>query len=371
MRIAFVHYPGRIARLDDARAGRAPTEFLFGAVELERRGIDVAHFEIDPNRRPGVPGAVFDRLTYRGYLPPHVTSTTLRQAHGLLGALSRFDAIVATTAGTALSLAAWARVRRPPPLLGIVTGLTDRAHRRTRRMIVARLLRELHAMLYGEAELPSMLALDRRLAGRVHVNQFGVDSRFWTQSSEPEDDYVLAIGNDGRRDYETLVRAAPQIPTAVRIFTNHPRPASLPRNVTWELADWHRQVLTDVEVRSLYRGARAVVVPLRESIQPSGQSVTLQAMACGKPVVLTETDGLWSRAAIRDGENVLLVPSGDPATLARRVAELLDSPGLGSSLGARARSSVLEIATVDLFADRMLSLCRSAVEADGDLRRHG
>lgn len=371
MRIAFVHYPGRIARLDDARAGRAPTEFLFGAVELERRGIDVEHFEIDPNRLPGRPGAVFDRLTYRGYFPPHVTSTTLRQARALLGALSRFDAVVATTTGTAMSLAVWARFDRLPPLLGIVTGLTDRAHRETRRRIVARLLRELHAMLYGEAELTSMLALDSRLAGRVHVNQFGVDPRFWTPSSEPGGDYVLGIGNDGRRDYETLVRAAPQIPTSVRIFTNHPRPTSLPPNVTWELADWRQQVLSDDDVRALYRGARAVVVPLRQSVQPSGQSVTLQAMACGKPVVLTETDGLWSRAAIRGGENVLFVPPGDPAALARRVTELLDSPDLGSSLGAAARSSVLETATVDGFADRMLALCRQALESHGDRRRHG
>ena len=48
VRIAFVHFPGRLARLDEARAGTAPTEFLFGAVELERAGHEVTHHEVDP-----------------------------------------------------------------------------------------------------------------------------------------------------------------------------------------------------------------------------------------------------------------------------------------------------------------------------------
>ena len=33
---------------------------------------------------------------------------------------------------------------------------------------------------------------------------------------------------------------------------------------------------------------------LKNVFQPSGYSVTLQAMACGKPVILTKTRGLWA-----------------------------------------------------------------------------
>jgi hypothetical protein len=44
MKIAFVHYPGRLSRLDAARAGTAPTEFLFGAIELERSGHEIRHW---------------------------------------------------------------------------------------------------------------------------------------------------------------------------------------------------------------------------------------------------------------------------------------------------------------------------------------
>ena len=45
---------------------------------------------------------------------------------------------------------------------------------------------------------------------RLSVNQFGVDPQFWSPAGERED-YVLAIGNDPRRDYQTLLAAAPEI----------------------------------------------------------------------------------------------------------------------------------------------------------------
>ena len=363
MRIAFVHYPGRIARLEAARAGTAPSEFLFGAVELERRGHDVEHFEVDPEMGGGRAWPAIDRFVHRGYLPPHVSGVALEQTRRLLSALTVFDVVVGTTIGTSLPLAFWRWAGRlDVPLVGIVSGLAEPHKRRSRRALIARLLRQMDTVLYGEAELAGMLALDPRLVGRVHVNQFGVDVAYWTPADPPSDGYILSIGNDGRRDYATLVRAASGIPAPVRIVTGHEPPADLPPNVSWQPGDWHRQVLTDDEVRSLYRAARAVVVPLRNSIRPSGQSVTLQAMACGRPVVLSDTDGLWSRATMRDGDNVVLVPAGDAGALARGVNSLLDEPDRGARLGAAGRATVVGEATVDHFADRMLAVCRSAVE---------
>jgi hypothetical protein len=60
--------------------------------------------------------------------------------------------------------------------------------------------------------------------------------------------------------------------------------------------------ISDVDLRRMYNAARAVVVPLKDVHQPSGQSVTLQAMSCGRPVVLTKTRGLWAPAFHRQRE---------------------------------------------------------------------
>ena len=364
MRIAFVHFPGRIARLDAARAGDAPTEFLFGAVELERAGHLVTHYEVDPARVSGpLARRAIDLQAGAGRLPPHLSATVLAQTRRLLPALGSADVIVATTTGTAVALAAWrslGRLRRP--LVGIVAGLVNRPWSRARRVTTLPLLRAMHAVLYGDGELAQSLALHPSLADRVHVNRFGVDSGWWTPETSTRAEGVLAIGNDGNRDWTTLLNAAGSIDAPVRVFTRHEAPGKLPDNVTWRAADWHRALLSDDDVRRLYREAAVVVVPVRDVPQPSGQSVTLQAMACGRPVVLTRTRGLWAPASLDDGEQVVLVPPADPAALAVAVSELLVEPSRAAQLGARARAHVVGEGAVDGYASRLLAICELALE---------
>ena len=361
--IAFVHFPGRLARLAAAREGHAPTEFLFGAVELERAGHAVVHLEVDPRGTAGpLATRVLDRLAAAGHLPPHVTPPVLKGTHALLPQLRAVDVVVGTTTPTALGLAVWKRAGRlRTPLVGILSGIVNRPWRRTRRLTTAPLLRRMETVLYGDGELAAMLGLDSRLADRVHVLGFGVDTRFWCPGGGASGRQVFAIGNDGARDWETLVRAAPSVTAPIHILTGHSRPAELPANVTWEPADWHRSLFSDEEILARYRRAAAVVVPLRDVPQPSGQSVTLQAMACGRPVVLTRTRGLWDRSLL-DGSNVLLVPPSDPGALAESIGELLDDPSRADALGAAARRHVVATAGIDGFAERLERVCRTALQ---------
>ena len=362
MRIAFVHFPGRLARLDAARAGEGPTEFLFGAVELERAGHDIRQFEVDPDAPAGrVARRAVDRQAGLGRLPPHLSAAVLRGTRALLPDLRGADVVVGTTTATAVALAVWRRIGRlRPPLVGIVAGLLNHPWGTARRRTTLPLLRVMHAMLYGPGEAPGLLALDPGLAGRVHVNPFGVDTAFWSPANRAARG-ILAIGNDGHRDWEALMRAAPSIEADIRVLTRHPRPAELPANVRWEPADWHRRLLSDDDVREAFRAAAVVVVPVKDVPQPSGQSVTLQASACGRPVVLTRTRGLWDPDGLRDGENVLLVPPGDPDALAAAVGRALSEPGLAAAIGRSARASVESGASVERYADRLLAICAEAL----------
>jgi len=363
MKIAFVHFPGRIARLPAARAGTGPTEFLFGAVELERAGHEVDHYEVDPGAPVSrVAARLVDVNAGRGHLPPHLAAAVLTGTRSLLPALRGAEVVLATTTATAMALAVWRRaglLRRP--LVGIVAGLLNAPWRQTRRVTTMPLLRAMHAVLYGPGELAGMLALGDSLRGRVHVVPFGADAGYWSPGDPAREPEVLAIGNDGHRDWATLVRAAAEIPAPVRILTGQPRPDDLPANVMWEPADWHRRLLSDDEVRELYRRAAAVVVPVKDVPQPSGQSVTLQAMACSRPVVLSRTRGLWSPESLRDGENVVLTPPGDAAELARSVRGVLEDEPRSSAIGSAARAEVLRAATVEAYAERLLEVCRLAL----------
>src|SRR5690606_21368657 len=56
----------------------------------------------------------------------------------------------------------------------------------------------------------------------------------------------------------------------------------------------------------------------------------LEAMACGTPVVITDTSG--SRDYARHKRNCLLAPVGNPKTLAQQALKILDDPLFAQSL---------------------------------------
>ena len=62
---------------------------------------------------------------------------------------------------------------------------------------------------------------------------------------------------------------------------------------------------------------------------------SMEAAACGRPLVLTDIRGC--REVGTDGEHLLLVPVRDGAALASGVARMLDDPALRERLGANAR----------------------------------
>lgn len=86
-----------------------------------------------------------------------------------------------------------------------------------------------------------------------------------------------------------------------------------------------------------YRAADVVVLPSR---LPGIGLAPLEAMACARPVVVTNVDG--ARETLPPGHlPSCLVPPEDPGALARAVTALLRDEPLRTALGAQARAHVL------------------------------
>ncbi|WP_210576655.1 glycosyltransferase family 4 protein [Streptomyces sp. GESEQ-4] len=86
-----------------------------------------------------------------------------------------------------------------------------------------------------------------------------------------------------------------------------------------------------------YRAADVVVLPSR---LPGIGLAPLEAMACARPVVVTNVDG--ARESLPPGHlPSCLVPPEDPDSLARAVTALLRDEPLRTALGAQARAHVL------------------------------
>jgi glycosyltransferase involved in cell wall biosynthesis len=80
------------------------------------------------------------------------------------------------------------------------------------------------------------------------------------------------------------------------------------------------------------------VVPLLAADFQAGVTALLEAMAMGKAVVVTATEGL--RHLVEHGVTGVTVPAEDPDALRDALSALLDHPRERARLGANARSAV-------------------------------
>jgi Glycosyl transferases group 1 len=135
---------------------------------------------------------------------------------------------------------------------------------------------------------------------------------------------------DSLRDYQPLLAAARQVEAPVTIASDELDNETMPRNVRAGPVSRER-------FAELAREATVVVVPIRAGIDRSaGQQTYLNAMALGKPVIVTDTPGV--RDYIDDRETGLIVPPGDAEALAGAIRWVLDPANRGEVERIRLRA---------------------------------
>tara|TARA_R110002033_G_scaffold135_1_gene1493 strand:- start:29147 stop:30997 length:1851 start_codon:yes stop_codon:yes gene_type:complete len=155
---------------------------------------------------------------------------------------------------------------------------------------------------------------DKLMPSHHYLVEFGIDTDFWKLCEEVEEEYYFAIGMDKSRDWETLIEAFTNRKEKL-VMINNKEHKNLPSNITHINGSYYKNSsLNDEDIRDYYKKAKAVIVPLVETGQPSGQSVCLQAMAMKKSIIITDTSGLWSKK-LKDKENSFLVNVKDSKSI--------------------------------------------------------
>jgi glycosyltransferase involved in cell wall biosynthesis len=132
---------------------------------------------------------------------------------------------------------------------------------------------------------------------------------------------------------------------------------SLPENVELEID------LPFELMRERLRAARVVALPVRDNSYSGATTVLLQALACGKPVVVSRTKAIASGYGLVDGENCRLVETGDEEGFGRALGGVLRDEWHARALGATARRTVEQSLTWDLYVDRIEAALRGALTA--------
>jgi glycosyltransferase involved in cell wall biosynthesis len=263
-----------------------------------------------------------------------------------------------TAENTTLPLALLLKFRR-----GVTLGLI--AHRittpqKSRMLRVFRLFNQIGAMLcysrqqekFAQEQLGVPPEKVRRIA-------FQVDEKFFTPAAQPGPGRgVVAVGRE-LRDYPTLFQALENTDVPVTVVASSPwskrsdqtAGRHVPANVTL------RKGLSSVELRELYRSAAVVVVPLMNVDWPAGVTSLFEAQACGRPVVISASEGILD--SLDEGAAVT-VPCGDAQALRAAVLRLIANPAEAAAIAQKGRASALAERTLDQFVARITETCRAA-----------
>ena len=141
---------------------------------------------------------------------------------------------------------------------------------------------------------------------------FGINLEFWKPSrnySANEKEYILFVGNDGNREFEQVIDIANTIKDVkIKIITSHDISKSIVNeNAEVIYGNWHNDALTDANLKEYYENALLTFIPLKETYQPSGQSVALQSMSLGVPVMITKTMGFWDIEKFKQFKNIIFI----------------------------------------------------------------
>ncbi len=181
-----------------------------------------------------------------------------------------------------------------------------------------------------------------------------VDAEFYQPSVAVADGPVLSVGNDHGRDFPTLLAAFAGLDATLLLKSSLVAPDAAPPNVQVV-----RERLDAHAYRELFRQAPFVVVPLHPMLTASGIGTMLEAMAMGKPLIVSDSPGI--RDYVAHDETALVVPCGDAPALRGAIERLLREPDTRARLGAAARRFVERHCTYAAHVAKLAAALRDLV----------
>ncbi len=175
---------------------------------------------------------------------------------------------------------------------------------------------------------------------------FHIDCEFWNSKDllNSDKNHILFIGNDGNRDFNLLINIAKLMPDKKFIFVSSNDKLlnlELP-NVTVLRGSWKDGLMSDLDLKKIYHDSKLVILPLKKSTQPSGQSVALQSMSMGIPVLITKTNGFWDKVKFIDNENILFESSSNPDSWVNKINYLFKNTELLNKISENSSNLVKE-----------------------------
>lgn len=205
------------------------------------------------------------------------------------------------------------------------------------------------------------------IARTIHKNDskliffpFSIDTEFWSDRSKVSSgnkNDIIFVGNDGSRDVKLLTNLAEKLNNYNFIFVSniqHLQNINI-KNVELYSGKWGDGRITDMELKSLYLNSKLSIIPLKETSQPSGQSVALQSMSLGIPVLISRTKGFWDPETILENKDIFFIGESSVDAWKKKIEQIFEDKKLYESVQENAKMKVKENYSIEKFHHRLHS----------------
>ena len=193
---------------------------------------------------------------------------------------------------------------------------------------------------------------------------FAIDFQFWSDEGSYKNEIleskqILFVGNDGNRNYE-FVKKLPEHLTEFnfKFITEQILSNENLKNIELINGNWSKAVVNDIKMRDYYKESFLTILPIKNTIQPSGQSVTLQSLAVGTPILISNFDGFWDPSRFSNNENIFFIDSFDIDTWIKKIEEIFYDQIRLKKISKNGKSLVMKYYNLEKFTEKLNKLIK-------------
>ncbi len=327
MRVLVIYGKDPTALLREYEQRMAPANFLYGLPLFHEHGITAEAF----------------RSFEHGFFRWAETFVTRRISQDLSGfirvarlpfVIRRYEGVIVVNHDVVIAVSVIRILFAPRTKLYFID---DRAERMVRGTWLRRALIRMYDVLIPYSR--DQLALTKKMFhAHAEVAYWGSDCSFFVREDHREEPFVLSVGGDAGRDFETLLAAATALPAIPFIIIGRKSQlagTAVPPNVAV------RYSVEISAVRDYYRKAHLVVIPLlkeeteRDPRHPgsltSGVTSLGDCICLGKAVVISGMR--WVGEYVRAGVDAEVVSCEDAPALTHAIERLWNDEPYRTRLG--------------------------------------
>lgn len=265
----------------------------------------------------------------------------------------RYDVVFSSTAYSSMLLKAILHIRRPKWVIldFNIDGTIGNGKTLRQKMLNYAVSKADGIVTISKAEEITLKEKFPQLKDKIIFIHEGVDTQFFKPDlSVPEENFILSVGYNPDRDFETVIEATKDLGVPLILATKpsrveHLKP--LPAHVVVKS-------FSHDEMQLAYKKARIVVIGLNlksDNNDSMGTFAVAEALAMGKAVVVTKSKSLESY--IEDGISGIFVPSHDVEAMKDAIVDLLENDDKRKAIGVCAREFAVKNVDSEIFAERL------------------